>query len=106
MLSVADLRGRYARLEELSLGLGKELVLIGKGDDPLLYLERKAYLGRWATPWPASRARVRWPGRCSDWTARRESGFPRTAGHRCYLYQRVLRAPSLGPNAGPLSHEG
>jgi hypothetical protein len=44
MLSVADQRGRYARLEELSLGLGKELVVIGKGEDPLLYLERQAYL--------------------------------------------------------------
>jgi hypothetical protein len=34
---------RIERLDELSRGPGKELVLVGKADDPLLYVERRAY---------------------------------------------------------------
>ena len=34
---------RLARLEQLSLGLGREIIAIRKGNDPMLYLERKAY---------------------------------------------------------------
>jgi hypothetical protein len=40
----ADLAARVRRLDELARGLAKEVVLWRKGDDPLLYLERKAYL--------------------------------------------------------------
>jgi hypothetical protein len=39
-----DISGRIARLEALFVGLRREIILIGKGDDPLLYLERRAYL--------------------------------------------------------------
>jgi hypothetical protein len=35
---------RIARLHELSLGLSRELSLMGEGNDPLLRLERVAYL--------------------------------------------------------------
>jgi hypothetical protein len=44
MITVNDLEARLARLEELSRGLAKERVIISEGNDPLLYLERKAYL--------------------------------------------------------------
>jgi hypothetical protein len=43
-VSEQDIRARLARLEELSRGFAKEAVLIGEGQDPLLYLERRAYL--------------------------------------------------------------
>jgi hypothetical protein len=36
--------GRLPRLEQLSRGLGKEIVRWWKRDDPLLYLERKELL--------------------------------------------------------------
>jgi hypothetical protein len=39
-----DLTGRVARLDQLSCGLGKEIVRWWKRDDPLLYLERKELL--------------------------------------------------------------
>jgi hypothetical protein len=35
---------RIGRLDELSRGLAKEVVLMKTANDPLLYLERKAYL--------------------------------------------------------------
>jgi hypothetical protein len=38
------IKRRIGRLDELSRGLAKEVVLMKAGDDPLLYLERKAYL--------------------------------------------------------------
>jgi hypothetical protein len=44
MLCVEQVRGRYGRLEALSVGLAKEMTLVRQGEDPLLYLERKAYL--------------------------------------------------------------
>jgi hypothetical protein len=45
VLGAEGLRARRGRLAEHSAGLAKEVVIIGKGNDPLLYLERKAYLG-------------------------------------------------------------
>jgi hypothetical protein len=44
MVTEAGVAARVERLHELSLGLAKEVVLIHQGQDPLLYLERKAYL--------------------------------------------------------------
>jgi hypothetical protein len=43
-MNLQDLRARVRRLDELSRGLAKEVALWRSGDDPLLYLERKAYL--------------------------------------------------------------
>jgi hypothetical protein len=39
-----DLVARVRRLDQLSCGLGLELTLIEKADDPMLFMERKAYL--------------------------------------------------------------
>jgi hypothetical protein len=39
-----DLRARVLRLEELSRGLAKEEVRVRECEDPLLYVERLAYL--------------------------------------------------------------
>jgi hypothetical protein len=39
-----DIRGRIARLDNLIGGLGRESIVIRQGNDPLLYLERQAYL--------------------------------------------------------------
>jgi hypothetical protein len=44
-MNLTDLRARVRRLDELARGLAKEVSLWKGGDDPLLYLERKAYLG-------------------------------------------------------------
>jgi hypothetical protein len=44
MLEVKDIRARIGRLERLTVGLCKEVALIREGNDPLLYLERRAYL--------------------------------------------------------------
>jgi hypothetical protein len=44
MVTEAGVAARVVRLHELSIGLAREDVLIGKGQDSLLYLERKAYL--------------------------------------------------------------
>jgi hypothetical protein len=44
-MNLADLSARIERLDQLSRGLAKEAILIREGNDPLLYLERKAYLG-------------------------------------------------------------
>ncbi|NBO92958.1 MAG: hypothetical protein EBV06_11705 [Planctomycetia bacterium] len=44
MIGIVDIDGRLRRLEELTRGLAKEIVLWREGCDPLLYLERKAYL--------------------------------------------------------------
>jgi hypothetical protein len=44
MITLADLAARMRRLEELTRGLAKEVAVWREGDDPLLYVERKAYL--------------------------------------------------------------
>ena len=44
MFSVADVVKRVRRLEDLTRGLSQEVVLWKEGNDPLLYLERRAYL--------------------------------------------------------------
>jgi hypothetical protein len=44
VLRVEDVQARVQRLDELGRGLAKEVVLVRKGEDPLLYLERRAYL--------------------------------------------------------------
>ena len=44
MIREADVEKRLRRLEELARGLSKEVALWKEGNDPLLYLERKAYL--------------------------------------------------------------
>jgi hypothetical protein len=38
------IQARVERLERLSKGLAREVVVIRAADDPLLYLERQAYL--------------------------------------------------------------
>jgi hypothetical protein len=43
-MNVADLTARVHRLDQLARGLAKEVQLWKRGNDPLLYLERKAYL--------------------------------------------------------------
>jgi hypothetical protein len=43
-LGVSDVQVRVRRLEELARRLSKEVVVWKEGSDPLLYLERKAYL--------------------------------------------------------------
>jgi hypothetical protein len=43
-MTVIDLQRRIIRLEELSRGLSLEDVLWRQAQDPLLYLERRAYL--------------------------------------------------------------
>ena len=45
MLTERDLQGRVRRLEQLAVGLAKEVSIMRAGDDPLLRLERVAYLG-------------------------------------------------------------
>jgi hypothetical protein len=44
VFSVADVVKRVCRLEELTRGLSREVALWKEGNDPLLYLERRAYL--------------------------------------------------------------
>lgn len=44
-MNLDDLRARIARLDQLGRGLAKEVTIWRQGNDPLLYLERKAYLG-------------------------------------------------------------
>jgi hypothetical protein len=39
-----DVAARVKRLDQLARGLAKEVCLWKKADDPLLYVERKAYL--------------------------------------------------------------
>jgi hypothetical protein len=43
-MTLQHIAGRIRRLESLFLGLSKEQAVIAKGDNPLLYLERQAYL--------------------------------------------------------------
>jgi len=44
MIRVCDVEARLRRLDELARGLSREVTLWKEGNDPLLYLERKAYL--------------------------------------------------------------
>ena len=44
MIDETAIQARLERLERLSRGLAKEVVVVRQGNDPLLYLERKAYL--------------------------------------------------------------
>jgi hypothetical protein len=44
-MNLSDLAGRVHRLDELARGFAKEVELWRVSSDPLLYLERKAYLG-------------------------------------------------------------
>jgi hypothetical protein len=43
-MSAADIAARVRRLEQLALGIAREIQLVAKADDPMLYLERQAYL--------------------------------------------------------------
>jgi hypothetical protein len=43
-MTLDDLTARVRRLDQLGRGLAKEVTLWRKGNDPLLFLERKAYL--------------------------------------------------------------
>ncbi len=44
MITVADLPVRVRRLEEMTRALAKEVLRWKECDDPLLFMERKAYL--------------------------------------------------------------
>ena len=44
MISVADVAARVKRLDQLTRGLAKEVVIWDQHDDPLLFVERRAYL--------------------------------------------------------------
>ncbi len=44
VLTLTDVVARIVRLDELTRGLAKEVLLWREADDPLLYLERRAYL--------------------------------------------------------------
>lgn len=44
MIGLTDIDGRLQRLEQLTRGLAREIVVWREGSDPLLYLERRAYL--------------------------------------------------------------
>jgi hypothetical protein len=43
-MKLADLTARIQRLDQLMRGLAREVALWKAGNDPLLYVERKAYL--------------------------------------------------------------
>ena len=43
-MSTINLQTRVERLDELSRGLAREVLVWKEGNDPLLYVERKAYL--------------------------------------------------------------
>ena len=43
-MSAADIVARVRRLDQLSRGLALEISTLSKADDPMLYLERRAYL--------------------------------------------------------------
>jgi hypothetical protein len=44
MIRASELPRRITRLEQLLRGLSREILLWRKGNDPLLYVERQAYL--------------------------------------------------------------
>jgi hypothetical protein len=43
-VNLPDLAARCRRLDSLCIGLIRECAVIGEGNDPLLYLERRVYL--------------------------------------------------------------
>jgi len=43
-MSAADIAARVRRLDRLSRGISLEISIVSKANDPLLYLERQAYL--------------------------------------------------------------
>ena len=43
-MTTADILARIRRLNELALGISKEIQLIEKAEDPLLYVERRDYV--------------------------------------------------------------
>jgi hypothetical protein len=43
-MDVQGIRVRHTRLDQISRGLAKEVVVIKDGEDPLLYVERRDYL--------------------------------------------------------------
>jgi hypothetical protein len=43
-MNAAALAARVRRLDELSRGIAREIQLVAKADDPMLYVERQAYL--------------------------------------------------------------
>jgi hypothetical protein len=43
-MNAADISARVHRLDQLGRGLMKEIVQVEKADDPMLYMERLAYL--------------------------------------------------------------
>jgi hypothetical protein len=43
-MSTAEIASRVKRLDQLSRGVSLEISLVTKADDPLLYVERQAYL--------------------------------------------------------------
>ena len=43
-MRAADIAARVGRLDNLSRGIALETSIVSKADDPLLYLERRAYL--------------------------------------------------------------
>lgn len=45
MIGLPEVFARVRRLEELSRGLSRELMIWQQGGDPLLYLERRSYVG-------------------------------------------------------------
>jgi hypothetical protein len=58
-MTLKHIAARIQRLNDLFLGLHREQALIAKGDDPLLYLERQAYLrALWSTTAALENARV------------------------------------------------
>jgi hypothetical protein len=44
-VTVDHLSARIKRLEALAIGFNRERCVIAEGNDPMLYLERQAYLG-------------------------------------------------------------
>jgi hypothetical protein len=74
-MTLHDLTARVRRLDKLSRGLAKEVVLWKECNDPLLYLERRAYLGDIQERWPAWRRHGScWPRPGSGWSGRGGSG--------------------------------
>ena len=43
-MTTAAIAARVRCLNQLSLGLAREISIVDKADDPMLYLERRAYL--------------------------------------------------------------
>jgi hypothetical protein len=58
-MTLHHIAARIKRLDALFFGLHKEIAAIAKGDDPMLYLERQAYLrALWSTTAALENARV------------------------------------------------